>query len=280
MGNICGTSSSHYVYSPPVSPRHVSGSSTPVHSVGGQGLTSVYQLSAEARDDFLDRFDPMRNLGLNSETPLYRTTDTSWRNVIAQVRNPDEDPRIDHLLTMAEEIYKASSTFRKRMNAVAGEGGVTIRIVPDSEIGHSFGHAATRPATRSVALTETTASNVQGSHYQSLNILLVELSNLSRANKIAEIRSSFQQGRIGQRRAAHNVERAEYGTIADMVKYFTEARPVIESLGYGNPSMWYAAHDYGGRIVPAYRSFEDYYATALSSGHTDVHLNNYSRSDE
>ncbi|EPM99716.1 hypothetical protein A253_27594, partial [Pseudomonas syringae pv. actinidiae ICMP 19102] len=56
---------------------------------------------------------------------------TSWRNVIAQVRNPDEDPRIDHLLTMAEEIYKASSTFRKRMNAVAGEGGVTIRIVPD-----------------------------------------------------------------------------------------------------------------------------------------------------
>nr|WP_306600165.1 AvrPphF family type III effector [Pseudomonas amygdali] len=218
MGNICGTSSSHYVYSPPVSPRHVSGSSTPVHSVGGQGLTSVYQLSAEARDDFLDRFDPMRNLGLNSETPLYRTTDTSWRNVIAQVRNPDEDPRIDHLLTMAEEIYKASSTFRKRMNAVAGEGGVTIRIVPDSEIGHSFGH----PATRSIALTETTASNVQGSHYQSLNILLFELSNLSRANEIAEIRSSFQQGRIGQRRAAHNAERAEYGTIEDMVKYFTE----------------------------------------------------------
>ncbi|EPM83044.1 hypothetical protein A260_26071, partial [Pseudomonas syringae pv. actinidiae ICMP 19068] len=155
---------------------------------------------------------------------------------------------------------------RKRMNAVAGEGGVTIRIVPDNEIGHSFGHAATIPATRSIALTETTASNVQGSHYQS-------------ANEIAEIRSSFQQGRIGQRRAAHNAERAEYGTIEDMVKYFTEARPVIESLGYGNPSMWYAAHDYGGGIVPAYRSFEDYYARALSSGHTDVHLNNYSRSD-
>ncbi|KPW80132.1 type III effector HopF2 [Pseudomonas cannabina] len=219
------------------------------------------------------------SLGLNSETPLRRTTDTRWRNVIAQVRNPDKDPRIDHLLTMAEEIYKASSTFRKRMNTVAGEGGVTIRIVPDSEIGHSFGHAATVPATRSIALTETTASNVQGSHYQSLNILLVELSNLSRAKEIAEIRSSFQQGRIGQRRAAHNAERAEYGTIEDMVNYFKEARPVIESLGYGNPSMWYATHDYGGGIVPVYRSFEDYYATALSSGHTDVHLNNYSRSD-
>ncbi|WP_154609190.1 AvrPphF family type III effector [Pseudomonas syringae] len=249
MGNICGNSGSHYVYSPSVSPRHASGSSTPMHSVGGQALTSRYQLSAEARNDFLDRFDPMRSLGLNSDTPLCRTTTTSWRNVIAQVRNPDEDPRID-----------------LRMNAVAGEGGVTIRIVPDNEIGHSFGHAATIPATRSIALTETTASNVQGSHYQS-------------ANEIAEIRSSFQQGRIGQRRAAHNAERAEYGTIEDMVKYFTEARPVIESLGYGNPSMWYAAHDYGGGIVPAYRSFEDYYARALSSGHTDVHLNNYSRSD-
>lgn len=221
--------------------------------------------------------------GLQRRSSLQRNSNVhgaSWRNVIAQVRNPHEDPRIDHLLTMAGEIYKASSTFRKRMNAVAGEGGVTIRIVPDSEIGQSFGHAATRPGTRTIALTETTASNVQGSHYQSLNILLVELSNLSRANEIAEIRSGFQQGRIGQRRAAYNAERVEYGTIEDMVKYFTEAQPVIESLGYGNPLMWYAAYDYGGGIVPAYRSFEDYYATALSSGHTDVHLNNYSRSEE
>lgn len=221
--------------------------------------------------------------GLQRRSSLQRSSDVhgaSWRNVIAQVRNPDEDPRIDHLLTMAEEIYKASSTFRKRMNAVAGEGGVTIRIVPDSEIGHSFGHAVTRPGARFIALTETTASNVQGSHYQSLNILLVELSNLSRANEIAEIRSNFQQGRIGQRRAAHNSELAEYGTIEDMVKYFMEARPVIESLGYGNPSMWYAAHDYGGGIAPVYRSFDDYYAIALSSGHIDVHLNNYSRPAE
>lgn len=68
MGNVCGTSGSHHVYSPPVSPRHVSGSSTPVHNVAGQALTSVYQLSDEAREDFLSRHDPMQKLGLHSET--------------------------------------------------------------------------------------------------------------------------------------------------------------------------------------------------------------------
>ncbi|MCM5566687.1 hypothetical protein NEH59_10640, partial [Xanthomonas hortorum pv. pelargonii] len=249
----------------PASSENTSNASTPTRARGEN------QASSGALDGLQRRSSLQRNSNVHG---------ASWRNVIAQVRNPHEDPRIDHLLTMAGEIYKASSTFRKRMNAVAGEGGVTIRIVPDSEIGQSFGHAATRPGTRTIALTETTASNVQGSHYQSLNILLVELSNLSRANEIAEIRSGFQQGRIGQRRAAYNAERVEYGTIEDMVKYFTEAQPVIESLGYGNPLMWYAAYDYGGGIVPAYRSFEDYYATALSSGHTDVHLNNYSRSEE
>ncbi|PPS23412.1 type III effector [Pseudomonas amygdali] len=55
MGNICGTSGSHHVYSPPVSPRNVSGSSTPEYSAGGQALTSASHLSGGAREDFLTR---------------------------------------------------------------------------------------------------------------------------------------------------------------------------------------------------------------------------------
>ncbi|AVB17607.1 type III effector [Pseudomonas amygdali pv. morsprunorum] len=43
------------MYSPPVSPRNVSGSSTPAYSAGGQDLASASHLSEEAREDFLTR---------------------------------------------------------------------------------------------------------------------------------------------------------------------------------------------------------------------------------
>ncbi|AKT32571.1 AvrPphF family type III effector [Pseudomonas syringae pv. actinidiae] len=94
MGNVCGTSGSHHVYSPPVSPRHVSGSSTPVHNVAGQALTSVYQLSDEAREDFLSRHDPMQKLGLHSETALYRTTDKTYLRGGKLAGNPESCARI------------------------------------------------------------------------------------------------------------------------------------------------------------------------------------------
>ncbi|KPC34214.1 Type III effector HopF2 [Pseudomonas syringae pv. cilantro] len=78
MGNICGTSGSHHVYNPSVSTQHVSGSSTQTYSAGGQALTSVYQLSAEAREDFLNHHDPMIKLGLDPDTQLYRTMDKKY----------------------------------------------------------------------------------------------------------------------------------------------------------------------------------------------------------
>lgn len=94
MGNICVTSGSHHVYSPPASPRSPSGSSTPVHSAGGQALTSVYQLSDEARVDFLNRHDPMLKLGLDPETSLYRTTDQKYLRGGKLAGNPESCARI------------------------------------------------------------------------------------------------------------------------------------------------------------------------------------------
>ncbi|KPC34213.1 Type III effector HopF2 [Pseudomonas syringae pv. cilantro] len=78
MGNICGTSGSHHVYKPSAAPQHASGSSTPAPRAGGQTITSVYQLSTEARNNFLRDHDPMIRLGLDSETELYRTMDKKY----------------------------------------------------------------------------------------------------------------------------------------------------------------------------------------------------------
>lgn len=83
MGNVCGSSGSHHVYSPQSASRSASASSTPTwqsspagpsSSVGGHRLTSVYQLSSKERKKFLNNHDPMKRFGLNSNTPVYRTT--------------------------------------------------------------------------------------------------------------------------------------------------------------------------------------------------------------
>ncbi|KOP60711.1 type III effector [Pseudomonas coronafaciens pv. porri] len=78
MGNWCVSSGSHNVYSPPDSPRTTSGASGSSHAIGGQNLTSVYQLSPSQREQFLNTHDPMRAIGLNSETPVYRTTESHY----------------------------------------------------------------------------------------------------------------------------------------------------------------------------------------------------------
>ncbi|MCX8966527.1 type III effector [Erwinia psidii] len=94
MGNVCGSSCSHHVYSP----RSGSGHSTPAYSRsaqstpvrhspspsrasgsgGGERLTSVYQLSSKERKKFLKNHDPMKKFGLNANTPVYRTTHSRY----------------------------------------------------------------------------------------------------------------------------------------------------------------------------------------------------------
>ncbi|MCX8958189.1 AvrPphF family type III effector [Erwinia psidii] len=95
MGNVCGTSSgSHHVYSPAASPARSSGASSPAYTAGGQHITSVYQLSNEARANFLYNHDPMQSLGLHSETPLYRTTDRRFLKGGQLAGNPKSVARI------------------------------------------------------------------------------------------------------------------------------------------------------------------------------------------
>ncbi|AXF78587.1 AvrPphF family type III effector [Erwinia tracheiphila] len=98
MGNVCGSSGSHYVYSPQSS-RYGSGNSTPARnssaqstpvrhtpshsrasgSGGGESLISVYQLSPTERKKFLKDHDAMKRFRLTPDTPIYRTMRlTTW----------------------------------------------------------------------------------------------------------------------------------------------------------------------------------------------------------
>ncbi|MFC0138909.1 AvrPphF family type III effector [Erwinia mallotivora] len=61
---------------------------------GGQAVTSIYQLSDEARNNFLRNHDPMISLGLNSETPLYRTTQKKYIKNGMIAGNPNSKARI------------------------------------------------------------------------------------------------------------------------------------------------------------------------------------------
>ncbi|RMN53962.1 AvrPphF-ORF-2 [Pseudomonas syringae] len=77
MGNICGTSGSRHVYSPSHTQRITSAPSTSTH-VGGDTLTSIHQLSHSQREQFLNMHDPMRVMGLDHDTELFRTTDSRY----------------------------------------------------------------------------------------------------------------------------------------------------------------------------------------------------------
>lgn len=97
MGNICSSGGSHRVYSPASSPArssHSSGTSSPVAHAGGQAITSVHQLSREARHNFLSQHDPMISLGLHADTPLFRTTEKKYIKNGMMAGNPNSVARI------------------------------------------------------------------------------------------------------------------------------------------------------------------------------------------
>ncbi|WP_147247243.1 hypothetical protein [Brenneria salicis] len=77
------------------------------------------------------------------------------------------------------------------MNQIDQQGGVALRIVPDSDITQSFGHAETRLHCREAVLAESTARDEKGSNYRPLSIMLVELTNISRIKEFQQVNSRF-----------------------------------------------------------------------------------------
>ncbi|MFC3396685.1 type III effector HopF2 [Brenneria rubrifaciens] len=198
---------------------------------------------------------------------------TSWSNVVSNIKNPDGDSRVDTLIDMIGMIYDASKTLRERVNRVDREGGVSLRIVPDSDIGQSFGHAETRFPSREAVIAESTAQNAKGNYFRPLNIMLLELSNMSRAAEFKQVRDKFSQGLAGPERTAHDSEKVEYQTALDMGRYYKEAKSVIQSLDYGSPSLW-VLDEYED---PRYSTFDAYFRTMCETGHTDAYRNNLQR---
>lgn len=172
---------------------------------------------------------------------------------------------------MIGQVLEQSGTLRQRMTKLAGEGPFSIRIIPDENIAHTFGRAETRLRRREAVLSESTANAGAGTHFRPLNIALVELTNLSRAEEFVAVTTALSEGRISALRAAHSMEEVEYQTVRDMACYYREAHDVLQALGYGNPTLWYA-HSRAGDCV--YPDFETYYRTMVESGHRDAYYNN------
>ena len=197
-------------------------------------------------------------------------------NVSDSLFNPNNDPRVDRLIQFIVQLYPQSATLRRTLNKLAEQGGAFLYIVPDDQIHNSYGHAETIPSTRSIRIGENAIADIEGHGYHQLNTCLIELTNLSNIDSFARVRQSFLAGNTSVERAAKESEKAEYGTIKDMMKYYEEAQEGIADLGYGNPSLWYMSTDpETQQIQPGYRSFDDYYLNAQRTGHTDVYLQNY-----
>lgn len=134
MGNICSSGGSHYVYSPPVSPRHESyssGPSSPIGYAGGQAITSIHQLSEQSRNEFLDCHDPMSKFDLDSETPLYRTTDKKFVKNGKMAGNPNSGAWIEQ----PEEL--TSNHFLQAYNLPADDSRAYLpKQIPASDLPH------------------------------------------------------------------------------------------------------------------------------------------------
>ncbi|RLM28279.1 hypothetical protein BIY29_00370 [Brenneria alni] len=159
------------------------------------------------------------------------------------------------------------------MNRISQEGGVSLRIVPDDNIVQSFGHAEARLSRREAVIAESTAQGIKGNHFRPLNIILVELTNMSRTKEFQPIIAKYMQGYAGMERTAHDAERIEYQTTQDMGRYYKEARSVIQQLDYGSPSLWYL-HESGEAFYP---TFEHYFRAMCETGHMDAYRNNLQR---
>ncbi|WP_206956611.1 hypothetical protein [Trinickia acidisoli] len=188
----------------------------------------------------------------------------TWSAVRAHIHNPGDDARVSKLIAMLQTLHRGSPSFRSRLQKVAMEGGVTITVADMNKMPHAFTH----PGKRRIHLSAEIATDTQGHAARSLPALAVEISNLCRRDEFETVNNHFRNRRIGIAHAARLKEAAEYGSVSDMVRYFSEAREMLEQIGFGNPSQWYARVGAYGDVRAAYPTLNDYLRVAISSGHT------------
>jgi hypothetical protein len=200
----------------------------------------------------------------SSARPAAVAKSSGWTAVAAHIRNPADDPRVLNLLAKLEVLHEQSPTFRARMKKVVGEGVVTITVARGDHLPKAFTH----PGLRRIHLSEEVASDAPGGAHRSLPALAVEISNLYRGEEFETLNRHVKHGRLGIEHAARLKETAEYGSVTDMVRYFSEARRSLEQMGFGNPSDWYARIGPFGDVRAAYPTANDYVSAAVKSGHT------------
>jgi tRNA threonylcarbamoyladenosine modification (KEOPS) complex Pcc1 subunit len=202
--------------------------------------------------------------GMSAARPAATVQPNSWAAVASHIRNPANDPRVSNLVAKLEALHERSPTFRARMKKIVDEGGVTITVAAADHLPKAF----TNPVLRRIHLSEDVATDAPGAGFRSLPALAVEISNLYRRDEFDALNRHFKNGRLGIEHAARLKETAEYGSVSDMVKFFSEARRGLEQMGFGNPSSWYARIGPFGDVRGAYPTVNDYVRAAVKSGHT------------
>ncbi len=207
---------------------------------------------------------PAPTYTLRSEKNAPSMEPLPWSEVVAHIRNPGNDSRVSSLVARLETLHQESPTFRSRLSQMTREGGVTISVASKDKMPHAFTHSGKRR----IHLSEEIATDVPGSADRSLPALAVEISNLCRRDEFEAVNTHFRNRRIGVTQAAQLKETAEFGSVNDMVRYFSEARGSLEQMGFGNPSKWYARLGPQGDVHAAYPTVDDYLRVAIKSGHT------------
>lgn len=201
---------------------------------------------------------------MTAARPAATAKPNSWAAIATHIRNPADDPRVSNLVAKLKALHERSPTFRARMKKIVDEGGVTITVARADHLPKAFTH----PGLRRIHLSEEVATDAPGAAHRSLPALAVEISNLYRRDEFDALNRHFKNGRLGIEHAARMKETAEYGSVSDMVKFFSEARRGLEQMGFGNPSSWYARIGPFGDVRGAYPTVNDYVRSAVKSGHT------------
>ncbi|AAO59043.1 type III effector [Pseudomonas syringae pv. pisi] len=113
MGNICGTSGSNHVYSPPISPQHASGSSTPVPSASGTMLSLSHEqiLSQNYASNIKGKYRTNPRKG-----PSPRLSDTLMKQALSSVITQEKKRLKSQPKSIAQDIQPPNSMIKNALD--------------------------------------------------------------------------------------------------------------------------------------------------------------------